>query len=72
MGESEQEEATTEVVPANPPLKSLAAPSEEVRVVTRMIDTVYSDKIFPANCTPEQKHYIRNAFVATVLTRMGL
>lgn len=46
--------------------------SDATKLVTRMIDTVYSDAIFPATVTPEQKHFIRNAFVATTLTKLGL
>jgi len=63
----------TAVVPAAP---KAAEPSGKVsdvtKLVTRMIDTVYSDAIFPTTVTPEQKHFIRNAFVATALTKLGL
>ena len=63
----------TAVVPATPKAaESSGKVSDATKIVTRMIDTVYSDAIFPATVTPEQKHFIRNAFVASVLTRLGM
>jgi hypothetical protein len=67
---------STEVIPATP--TAVAVPvnkpvvSDTTKLVTRMIDTVYSDGIFPSTVTPEQKHHIRTAFVATVLTKIGV
>ena len=61
------------VVPAVPKtVEPSGKVSDATKLVTRMIDTVYSDAIFPTTVTPEQKHFIRNAFVATALTKLGL
>lgn len=64
---------TTEVVAAQPTaVATKQTISDTTKLVTRMIDTVYSDGIFPSTVTPEQKHHIRTAFVATVLTKIGV
>ena len=63
---------TTEVVAAQPAVATKQPISDTTKLVTRMIDTVYSDGIFPSTVTPEQKHHIRTAFVATVLTKIGV
>ena len=64
---------TTDVVVAQPTAVATKQPiSDTTKLVTRMIDTVYSDGIFPSTVTPEQKHHIRTAFVATVLTKIGV
>lgn len=63
----------TTVVPVTPkPVETTGKVSDATKLVTRMIDTVYSDAIFPSTVTPEQKHFIRNAFVASALTKLGL
>ena len=63
----------TAVVPAAPKaVEPSGKVSDAAKLATRMIDTVYSDAIFPATVTPEQKHFIRNAFVAATLTKLGL
>lgn len=65
--------ANTSVIPATPkPAEVTGKVSDATKLVTRMIDTVYSDAIFPSSVTPEQKHFIRNAFVASALTKLGL
>lgn len=64
---------TTDVVAVQPAAVATKQPiSDTTKLVTRMIDTVYSDSIFPSTVTPEQKHHIRTAFVATVLTKIGV
>ena len=55
----------TQVIPA-------ARVSDTTKMVTRMIDTVYSDSIYPSTVTPEQKRHIRTSFVASVLTKLGV
>ena len=69
----EGNESNTEVVVATP--AAVAAPSRispATKLVTRMIDTIYSEDVYPASVTPEQKHHIRTAFVANILTKLGV